>query len=120
MFDVITYKDKQGNDLIREYLKELAEKSKRDKNARIRQKKILEYIDLLRNFGTRAGLPAMKHIEGELWELRPTNDRIFYAFYKDNTYILLHHYIKKSQKAPAREIEKAKNNLQEFLERSMN
>ena len=60
----------------------------------------------------------MKHIEGDIWELRPLKDRIFFFYWKDNTFILLHYFIKKTQKTPQREIEQAKRNLKDFLDRS--
>lgn len=33
-------------------------------------------------------------------------------------FVLLHYYIKKTQKAPVKEIEKARKNLKDFLERN--
>lgn len=69
-------------------------------------------------YSTRPGLPASKHIEDDIWELRPTNDRFFYAYWKDDTFVILHHYIKKTQKAPRQEIEQAKRILKDFMERS--
>jgi phage-related protein len=118
MYDILFYKDKNGNESIRDYLQLLAEKATTSKNHRVKQKKILEYINILRMVGTTAGLPAIKHIEDDIWELRPLDNRIFYAYYKDNTYILLHHYLKKTQKSPRRQIDQAKRNLEDFLKRS--
>ena len=69
-------------------------------------------------YGTRLGTPFVKHIEGDLWELRPLRNRIFFFYWKDNRFVLLHHFIKKSQKTPAKEIQRAKLNLKDFLERS--
>ena len=60
----------------------------------------------------------MKHIEGRIWELRPLNNRIFFFYWQDNKFVLLHHLIKKSQKTPTKEIERARSNLKDFLERS--
>ena len=60
----------------------------------------------------------MKHIEDDLWELRPLSNRIFFFYWKDNKFVLVHHYIKKSQKAPKKEIEKAKRNIKDWLERN--
>ena len=60
----------------------------------------------------------MKHLEGELWERRPTNDRIIYAYWKDNTFILLHHFKKTTKKTPSKELEKAKLNLKDWKERN--
>ena len=63
-------------------------------------------------------MPFVKHIDGDLWELRPLSNRIFFFYWKDNRFVLLHHFIKKSQKTPAKEIQQAKLKLKDFLERS--
>lgn len=61
----------------------------------------------------------IKHItNSNLWELRPTRDRIFFAYWKDNKFILLSHFVKKTQKTPFREIERAERILADFLERN--
>lgn len=118
MYKVITYKDRSGNDEVAEYVGELNRKMETNKDARIRYKKIIEYIGQLQTYGVAAGEPAIKRIKGtELWELRPTSDRIFFAYWKDNVFVLLHHFVKKSQKTPPREIERAQRNLNDFLER---
>jgi phage-related protein len=112
------YKDQNGKDEVADYIQELNLKMATNKDARIRYKKILEYIGQLKTYGVAAGKPAIEHITGtELWELRPTNDRIFFAYWKDNIFVLLHHFTKKSQKTPPREIEAAKRKLNDFLER---
>lgn len=117
MYEVVIYKDRHGNEPIADYIRELSQKAETNKDSRIRYKKILEYLAILRRYGTRVGEPYVKSVDG-IWELRPTNDRIFFAYWEDNQFILLHHFIKKSQMTPRREIEKAKNNLADFLERS--
>ena len=66
------------------------------------------YIELLAKNGSTLSEDIMKHIEDEIWELRPGKNRVLYFFYRKNKYILLHHFIKKTQKTPRREIEKAK------------
>ena len=40
-----------------------------------------------------------------------------YFFFKNNTFILLHHFRKKTQKTPRSEIEKAKTERADFLSR---
>ena len=118
MYDVIIYKDKNDNAPINEYIYELSQKQN-SKDARIKLKKIIEYINKLKTHGVSAGKPAIDHITGtDLYELRPTTDRIFFAYWKDNTFVLLHHFVKKTQKTPPREIEQAQRNLRDFLERS--
>jgi phage-related protein len=118
LYKVITYKDRAGNDEIAEYIQELNGKMATSKDARIRYKKIMEYIGQLQTYGVSAGEPAMKRIKGtELWELRPTSDRIFFDYWKDNIFVLLHHFAKKTQKTPPREIEQAELNMKDFIER---
>lgn len=116
MYSVRFYKDKDGNEPVKEYLKELGTKT--DKNSRINFNKIRDYIKTLSEYGTRAGEPYIKHIGGDIWELRPLRNRIFFFGYDGQQFILLSHFIKKTQKTPPREIEKAKNLMNDYIERS--
>ena len=117
MFDVEIYESANGKSPVSDFIEELNVKSRTSKDSRIRLKKISEYINQLKAYGTWAGLPAMKHIEDDIWELRPLSDRFFFAYWKDKTFIILHHFYKTTQKTPRLEIEKAKQLLKEFLER---
>lgn len=45
--------------------------------------------------GTRVGEPVTKHLDGEIWELRPLSNRILYAYFDNDTFIMLHHFVKK-------------------------
>lgn len=116
MFKINFYKDSSGKEPVREYLDSLATKS--DKDSRIKLNKIRDYMKILSMNGTRAGEPYVKHIEGNLWELRPLNNRIFFFGWNGDRFILLHQFIKKTQKTPQREIDQAKRNMRDFLERS--
>lgn len=118
MYEVEFYYDKNGKSEIVELLDELHIKSKNSKTSRINREKILAYIGALARFGTRMGKPYVKHIVDDIWELRPLDNRIFFFYWQDNKFVLLHHFIKKTQKTPEREINKAKNNLKDFLERN--
>lgn len=118
MFDVEFYMDRDGNEPIKNFIIELQLKGKTSKHERIQSEKILTYIRVLQEYGTRAGKPFIKHIEADLWELRPLNNRIFFFYFKDNTFILLHHFKKKTSRTPRREIEQAKRNQADHLERS--
>jgi phage-related protein len=118
MYNVEFYEDRNGKEPILDLLKELQEKGKTSKKDRVRSEKILQYIRILQEYGTRVGVPYVKNIEGELWELRPFEDRIFFFYYnEEGTFILVHHFIKKTRKTPAKEIEQAKRNLQDHKER---
>ena len=65
-----------------------------------------------------AGEPYMKHLEDEIWELRPLRNRILFFAYDGKTFILLSHFIKKTQKTPRKEIETAKKLLSDYKERN--
>jgi phage-related protein len=117
MYEVKFYRDKSGKSEIVEYLDGLKEKGETSKSERVNRDKILAYIGALEQYGTRIGQQIVKHIDGSLWELRPIANRIFFFYWKDNKFVLLHHFIKKSQKTPLREIEQARAKMKDFLER---
>ena len=106
MHDIYFYKDRNGNEPVKEYLAELA--AKKDKDSRIKLNKIRDYMKTLSVYGTQAGEPYIKHLDGEIWELRPLRDRILFVAWVNGSYVLLHQFMKKTQKTPARETEKAK------------
>ena len=116
MFDVFAYKDKNGKSPVMDYINELTKKG--DKDSRIRANKILDYINYLEEHGTQAREPYAKHLDGEIWELRPIRDRVLYAAWESNSFILLHLIKNKdTQKTPPREIKQAKRNLADYKER---
>lgn len=118
MYQIYFYRDKNGKEPVAEYIKELAQK--KDKDSRINLNKIRDYIQTLSEYGTRAGEPYVKHLDGDIWELRPLRNRILFFGYDGERFILLSHFIKKTQKTPPREIEKAKRLMKDYTERSNN
>lgn len=120
MYEVEFYYDKNGKSDIVDMLDRLKEKALTSKTDRINREKILTYIGALEKFGTRIGKPIVKHIDGSIWELRPLSNRIFFFYWKDNKFVLLHHFIKKTQKTPPQELEQARHKLKDFLERNDN
>lgn len=117
MHKIHFYRDKNGNEPVAEYIAELARKT--DKDSRIKLNKIRDYIKVLSEYGAHAGEPYIKHLDGEIWELRPLRDRILFVGLADGCYVLLHQFVKKTQKTPAREIEKAKRELTDLKERGV-
>lgn len=116
MYKIYFYMDKNGKSPVQDYLRELM--SRGDKNSRIKANKIGNYIDMLRQYGTRAGEPYIKHLDGDIWELRPLRDRILFAAWCGDGFLLLSYFMKHTQKTPQREIEKAKSHLTDYKERS--
>ena len=117
MFEVIFYRDQNGKSEVVDYLDELGKNANTDKKDRINRQKILAYLQVLSQYGTRMGQPYFKHIEDDIWELRPLRNRIFFFYWKDNKFVILHCFTKKTQKTPAKEIERAKRNRKDFLKR---
>jgi phage-related protein len=116
MYKVIYYKDKNGRSPVQEYIAELAAKT--DKDSRVKLAKIYEHINYLKRVGHQAREPYAKHLDDSIWELRPFRDRILYAAWNGNCFVLLHHFLKDTQKTPQREIKQAKRNLTDYRERS--
>lgn len=117
MHQIYFYKDRNGNEPVKEYLKELAQK--KDKDSRIKSDKINDYIEALKQYGKQLGEPYIKHLDGDIWELRPLRDRILFVAWHEGGFVLLHQFMKKTQKTPAREIEQAKCELADLIERKV-
>ena len=118
MYNIIFYEDSRGDRPTADFIKDLKKKSLTDKNARVNFSKIVAYIDLLCEKGTHIGEPFIKHLDGNIWELRPLDNRILFANYKGKFYILLHHFIKKTNKTPPQEIRQAQRNLDDYIKRN--
>ncbi len=118
MHQIYFYKDRNGDRPVVDYIKGLAGKS--DKDSRIKLHKIQDYINALGEYGLQLKEPYIKHLDGEIWELRPLRDRIFFVVWYEGGFVLLHHFMKKTQKTPTREIEKAKREFADLMERGLN
>lgn len=87
--------------------------------------KLEREIDLLAEHGVNLTYPHVRAIAGHryqgLWELRVRsgNDisRVFYFARKDRTFVLLHGFVKKSQKTPSRELETAYRYMLDYQRR---
>jgi phage-related protein len=116
LFKIFFYQDGRGKEPVYEYLKALSKR--KDKDSRIKLNKCNDYIQALAEYGTLIGEPYLKHLEDEIWELRPLRDRILFAARTKDGFVLLHHFMKQTQKTPRREIEQAKRELEDFKRRS--
>ena len=117
MYNIEFYSTADGNSELWNFLNDLQRKAATSKDARIQHKQIVLYIQLLEDHGTRLGENITKHLTEDIWELRPGNNRVLYFYHRENTYVLLHQFRKKSQKTPRREIEKAKAERDDWVAR---
>jgi phage-related protein len=117
-YKIYFYRAKDGSRPVADYI--VALKHKSDKDSRIKLNKIQDYINALGEYGLQLRESYIKHLDGEIWELRPLRNRILFVAWHDNSFVLLHQFMKKTQKTPAREIEKAKWELADLIERGSN
>ena len=119
-FEVTFYESSNGERPVWDFLEGLRLKMESSKDARIQYKQVNMYIELLAQNGTSLNENITKHLEEDIWELRPGNNRVFYFCVQNNTFVLLHQFRKKSQKTPRREIDKAKRERDDYLSRKEN
>jgi phage-related protein len=101
---VVFYKSQSGNEPVREFFKSLSLEDK---------KSIGEDIKTVQ-FGWPLGMPLIRKIDAELWEIRSNISkgilRVFFTIHGKHL-ILLHAFIKKSPKTPMDDLATAKNRL---------
>jgi phage-related protein len=83
--------------------------------------RIINVVDLLIEHGPHnVGEPYVKHVKEKLFEIRAKSKdgiaRIFYFTMTDRHIVLLHGFMKKTQKTPKREIDTAFGRMKEILE----
>lgn len=83
--------------------------------------KLADTIMILQDNGYELREPYSKHISEGIFELRAKQGsaitRVMYFFYVDRHIILTNGFIKKTQKTPQSEIEKAKRYRSDYLKR---
>lgn len=110
------YQKQNGSIPVKDFLLSL--------NPKLRAKAFWE-IELLKTHGMTLKEPYVKTIKGDkyrgLMELRikfgSDASRVFYFTYNNNTFILLHGFIKKSNKTPIHELERAMKYKKDFEKR---
>jgi len=83
------------------------------------QLKIFRAFELLEDFNINLKLPYVKPLGDKLYELRVKDSkgiyRIIYFSYTNKQFIMLNSFMKKTQKTPPREINLAKQRMNEVL-----
>ena len=114
-YKIIFYTDKNDISDVEQYIANLHNKN--DKDSRVNFNKIVAYLDVLEEKGNNVCYPLARHIEDDIWELRPLKNRIMYAYITNRQILILSHFVKKTAKTPKLEIEKAITRLKDYLER---
>ena len=82
------------------------------------QARILEALSSIEESGLKASRVTFKQIKGKLWEIKIRfggAHRIFYVMADKKTLVLLHAFLKKTNKTPQREIETAMTRMAEII-----
>lgn len=116
-YSIEFYETATGKSPVWDFFEELRCKSTNDKNARIQFQQMGLYMQLLQEHGFQLSNTIIKHLQDDIWELRPGNNRVLYFYFKNKTFVLLHVFRKKTQKTPKREIEKAIAARKDYLKR---
>lgn len=101
-----------GKSPVEEFISSLNEKT---------QEKFIFKKELLEQLGPQLRQPHTDKIGGGIFELRFKGEegqvRILFFFFYEKKIILLHGFVKKTQKTPRNEIKIAKQRKKEFLDR---
>lgn len=102
MWQVEFYEKENGEIPVNDFLLSLNEKMRA---------KAAKEISILKEYGNKLREPYSKHIQEGIFELRikfaSDISRIFYFFFDGEKIILTNGFVKKTQKTPKEEIEKA-------------
>ncbi len=107
MWQIHFYEDRRGKSPVLEFINSLSPKDRA---------KVNNIFRLLEEFGTNLGMPHARRIEGQLWELRPGDNRLFYFLYLERKFVILQGFRKQSMKTPEKEIATALRGMKEISE----
>lgn len=100
MYKVFFYKKRNGESPVADYIEGLRKENSKD--SRINYKKILTCLNLLKEKGLGLGMPYIRRIEDDIWEIRVNKNRILFFPYDDG-FVLLHWFNKRTKKTPESE-----------------
>ena len=89
MYNIEFYEKSDGTSELWDFMEDLRQRAQTNKDARIQLKQIRLYIQLLADNGTHLPSNITKHIENDIWELRPGNNRILYFYFDNKKFVLI-------------------------------
>lgn len=114
-FEIIFYEKEDGTEPAKDFLLSLDVKMRA---------KMLRTIELLQKNGYKLREPESKHIDDGIMELRAKVgsdiSRVLYFFVIGQKIVLTNGFVKKTQKTPKSEIQKAKQYRADYLKRKGN
>lgn len=111
-WEIEFYKDRNGREPAKEFLDGLPAGTRA---------RAVRLFDLLADEGVLLNEPYTRRIRGKIRELRVKDNlghiRILYFTFTGKRFILLHGFLKKTDKTPEREIELAEKRMKDFMDR---
>ena len=118
MYEIKLYYTESGRSPVLDFIRKLSKQGKTKEIAQIRsyEKRLEEHGMAVNNIYPE----TIRNVREDIYELRPGGNRVFFFYFENNEFILLHAYKKHGQKAPKNEIEKAINEMKDFKRRIEN
>ena len=114
-FEIIFYKTEKGEVPVADFLDSL--------DVKMREKMLMS-IRLIKEKGFKVRLPYSEELEDGIFELRAkvgsNITRVLYFFFVGRKIVLTNGFVKKTQKTPKAEIERAKRYRKDFFSRKEN
>ena len=112
---IILYTKSSGRSPVKEFMERLAKKGKKEELT-----SIIGYQARLQECGMQVNTKyrdTIKHLRGDIYELRPGDNRVLFFFRDGDSFILLHAFRKTTQQTPDREIKKAIDEMNDYNRR---
>ena len=111
-WEVTFYETAQGQRPAEEWLKQQPVKA---------QGRFAWIFDLLEEHGTDVREPYVAHIRAKIWEVRVEHDRVqrrlLYFPAPERKFVMLHGFVKKTQRTPAKEIAVSEQRMRDYMTR---
>ena len=115
MYEVSFYETENGRVPVVEYMERLTKQGKTKELAQI-----MSYVSRLEKYGLAVNITypdTIRKLQGDVWELKPGNNRVFFFYFTGDKFILLHAYRKFKMKAPQKEIDQANKEMNDHIRR---
>ena len=115
MYRILLYRKSNGRSPVKEFMEKIAKKGNINELS-----SIIEFQARLQECGMQVNAKyrdTIKHLRGEIYELRPGNNRVMFFFCDGDAFVLLHAFRKTTQQTPDREINKAISEMNDYFRR---
>ncbi len=124
-FEIVFYEDENKNNPVFEFSEKLRDKAEKDKLARTLLDNFYRRLNSLRRSGTSDGLPHFDSIKSSKYPLREVRVKHPVGYYRilicpwnNNSFVLLHVFLKKVDKTPPKEIKLAEKRIEDWIKRN--